>query len=159
MNKIIEISNLKKSYGDIKAVNGIDFYVEEASLFAFLGVNGAGKSTTIDMLCTHLTPDGGQVLIDGKVLGKDDDKIRAQIGIVFQDNILDKLLTVRENIACRGALYGLKGKELKEAVEKSAEVAGTQEFIDRPYGKLSGGQRRRADIARACEYPQNTVFG
>ncbi len=102
LGKIIEAEGLKKSYGEIEAVKGIDFYVDKGTLFSFLGPNGAGKSTTIDMISTLLRPDAGDVVIDGKKLGKDDDGIRASIGIVFQDSILDPLLTVRENHKVRG---------------------------------------------------------
>ncbi len=158
MEKIIEVEHLKKSYGSVQAVKGIDFYVERGSLFAFLGPNGAGKSTTIDMIATLLSPDAGTITIDGKTVGKDDAAIRGLIGIVFQDNLLDKLLTVKENIATRGTFYGLSGTELKTAVDKAAKAAGVEEFINRPYGKLSGGQRRRADIARALVNTPKILF-
>ncbi|ROR31838.1 multidrug/hemolysin transport system ATP-binding protein [Mobilisporobacter senegalensis] len=149
MDNIIEIKGLKKSYGNVKAVNGIDFYVEPGTLFAFLGPNGAGKSTTIDMISTLLEPDEGEILIDGYTLGKDDSKIRSVLGIVFQDSLLDNLLTVKENLMTRGNLYEINTKELKKSVEYATECTGVKDFLDRPYGKLSGGQRRRADIARA----------
>ncbi|GAA4297667.1 ATP-binding cassette domain-containing protein [Anaerocolumna aminovalerica] len=149
MEKIIEITGLKKSYGDVKAVKGIDFYVEKGSLFAFLGPNGAGKSTTIDMISTLLKPDEGKVIIDGHILGKEDDKIRSIIGIVFQDNLLDRLLTVKENMMIRGSFYNLSKEELRAAVNHAVKSANVESFLNRPYGKLSGGQRRRADIARA----------
>lgn len=158
MNKIVEVKSLVKSYKDVKAVKGIDFYVEEGKLFAFLGPNGAGKSTTIDMICTYLTPDSGEIIVDGCKVGKDDNEIRKKIGIVFQDNILDPILTVRENITLRGSFYGLKGKELKEAVDKACATVSITEFMDRPYGKLSGGQRRRADIARALVNTPKILF-
>lgn len=148
MDKIIEVSGLKKSYDLVEAVKGIDFYVERGSLFAFLGPNGAGKSTTIDIISTLLEPDDGSIVIDGYTLGKEDDKIRSIIGIVFQDNLLDHELTVRENLLIRGGLYGLKSS-LTESLNYAAKVTNINDFIDRPYGKLSGGQRRRADIARA----------
>lgn len=149
MKKIIEVSGLKKSYGSIEAVKGIDFYVEEGSLFAFLGPNGAGKSTTIDILSTLLQPDGGRVAINGYQLGKDDNGIRSELGIVFQASLLDDLLTVKENLMCRGGLYGLKGRELQKRMEYAIEHTEVLSFLDQPYGKLSGGQKRRADIARA----------
>lgn len=149
MEKIIEVKGLSKSYGPVKAVKGIDFYVEKGSLFAFLGPNGAGKSTTIDMLCTFLEPDGGSAVVNGYELGKEDDKIRRSIGTVFQDGVLDGLLTVEENLKMRGSLYELKGAALSEAVKKAAYSSGVSDLLKRRYGKLSGGQRRRADIARA----------
>ena len=158
MKNIIEVKNLYKSYGAVRAVQDISFAVEEGSLFAFLGANGAGKSTTIDMLCTLLKPDSGQATIDGYILGQDDDKIRSVIGIVFQDHILDSLLTVRENLITRAHFYGLKGASLDEAVQKAASTAEALEFLNRPYGKLSGGQKRRADIARALVNTPRILF-
>lgn len=158
MERIIEVSGLKKAFGDVKAVDGIDFYVEKGKLFAFLGPNGAGKSTTVNMLCTALMPDEGIVSINGFLLGQQDADIRRSIGVVFQNGYLDNLLTVKENLMIRGSLYGLSGNTLKQAVEHAAEVAMVTEFIQRPYGSLSGGQRRRADIARALINTPKILF-
>lgn len=155
---VIEVKNLSKSYGHIKAVDNIGFYVEEGTLFAFLGPNGAGKSTTIDMLCTFLKPDGGEAVVNGFTLGANDEKIRGTIGTVFQDGVLDRLLTIEENLKVRGGLYGLNGKELVDAVKSAAEAAGVTELLKRQYGKLSGGQRRRADIARALMNTPKILF-
>ena len=149
MDKIIEITGLKKSFGSLEAVKGIDFYVEKGSFFAFLGTNGAGKSTTIDIIDTLLKPDGGEVVVDGYILGKEDDKIRSILGTVFQYNVLDNLLTVKENLMIRGNFYYSNKNDLLAAVDYAAQSTGVTEYLDRPYGKLSGGQRRRADIARA----------
>lgn len=149
LDKIIEVTGLEKSFGEVKAVKGIDFYVDKGTLFAFLGPNGAGKSTTIDIISTLLEPDRGSVMIDGFTLGKEDDKIRSELGIVFQNSVLDDLLTVEENLMIRGGLYRLDKQALKSAVQYAAECTGVTTFLNRPYGKLSGGQRRRADIARA----------
>ncbi len=157
-NRIIEVKGLKKSYGKVEAVKSLSFYVESGKLFAFLGPNGAGKSTTIDIITTFLQKDSGDVTIDGLTLGKDDNKIRNIIGAVFQDNMLDDLLTVRENILMRGSLYGLKGEALKNAADKAIAAAEVQEFQNRRYGKLSGGQRRRADIARALVNTPKILF-
>jgi len=158
MEKIIEVTNLRKYYGDVKAVDGIDFYVEKGAFFAFLGPNGAGKSTTINMLCTFMKPDSGEAAIDGASLGRADDRIRSSIGVVFQDHLLDALLTVRENLTVRGSLYGLRGETLKKACEAAAAAVNAGEFLDRPYGKLSGGQKRRADIARALVHAPKILF-
>jgi len=158
MEKTIEITGLKKSYGEVRAVKGISFYVEKGKLFAFLGPNGAGKSTTINIISTALEPDEGQVSINGHTLGADDNRIRASIGVVFQESLLDPLLTVRENLLTRGSFYGLDKKDLKEAVDKAARQTGVEEFLDRPYGKLSGGQRRRSDIARALVNTPEILF-
>ncbi len=158
LSKIIEVSGLRKSYGDVHAVKGLDFYIESGKIFAFLGPNGAGKSTTIDIICTFLKPDSGRVVVDGHVLGEEDNAIRSVIGAVFQDSLLDSLLTVRENLEIRGGFYGLRGRALRDAVENAARVAGVYEILKRPYGKLSGGQQRRCDIARALVHTPKILF-
>ena len=158
MENIIEVSGLKKRYGDVLAVKGIDFSVEKGKLFAFLGPNGAGKSTTINMLCTLLEMDEGKVLINNYDLKKEKDKIRQSIGVVFQDSLLDPILTVRENLLMRAGFYYSSQVKKKEAVVRAAKAADVLDFIDRPYGKLSGGQRRRADIARALLNTPKLLF-
>ena len=149
MEKVIEVNKLRKNYGSLVAVKDISFYVERGKLFSFLGPNGAGKSTTIDTLCTLLDFDGGEVVIDGFDLRRNEQDIRQIIGVVFQDNMLDALLTIRENLMLRAGLYTSDKSKIKKAVTDAMQLAELSEFIDRPYGKLSGGQRRRADIARA----------
>lgn len=156
--KMIEVKNLKKSYGKVEAVKDLSFYVEQGKLFAFLGPNGAGKSTTINIITTFLSKDSGEVIVDGLRLGQEDNKIREIIGAVFQDNVLDENLTVRENMTVRGSLYGLRGEKLKNAVNKAIKSAEVEDFQNRKYGKLSGGQRRRADIARALVNTPKVLF-
>lgn len=158
MEKIIEVSGLHKSYGQVHAVRGIDFYVERGKLFALLGPNGAGKSTTIDIICTFLRQDEGTVTVDGNVLGKDDGSIRNSIGVVFQDSLLDSLLTVEENLRIRGGFYGLSGDKLKEAIEFASVNTGITDLLKRRYGKLSGGQKRRCDVARALLNTPKVLF-
>ena len=162
MEKIIEVNSLVKSYfvkgKEVKAVKGIDFYVEKGTMFSFLGKNGAGKSTTIDILCTLLEPDGGKVVINGFELGKNDFEIRKSIGIVFQRSLLDPMLSVYENLKIRGSFYNFPRKKLKERIEAVTEIAQLGEFLHRPYEKLSGGQRRRADIARALINTPQILF-
>lgn len=157
-NKIIEVRQLQKSYKDVKAVNGIDFYVEEGELFAFLGLNGAGKSTTIDMLCTFLKPDRGSIKINNYEVGKDDEKIKSLVGVVFQESVLDELLTVKENLITRSKLYNMSKDEFNKNLEEIADITGIREIINRQYRKLSGGQRRRVDIARALINKPNILF-
>ena len=156
--RCIEVQGLRKAYGPVEAVRGIDFYVERGKVFAFLGPNGAGKSTTIDALCTLLRPDSGHVTVAGCELGRQDSDIRARIGVVFQDSVLDRLLTVRENLATRARFYGLAHKEMGGALQTAIAAADIGDFADRPYGKLSGGQRRRADIARALVNTPEILF-
>jgi len=162
VEKIIEVSSLVKSYivqrKEIKAVKGINFYVEKGTMFSFLGKNGAGKSTTIDILCTLLEPDAGKVIINGYELGKNDFEIRKSIGIVFQRSLLDSMLSVYENLKIRGRFYNFTKKKLKERIEAVTEIAQLKEFLHQPYEKLSGGQRRRADIARALINTPQILF-
>ena len=146
---IITVNGFEKSYGDFKAVKGISFKVEEGSLFAFLGPNGAGKSTTIDTLCTLLACQKGDITISGYKLGKDDKKIRESIGVVFQQSLLDGSLSVKENLLLRGSFYNLSSSELKSRIADVAHFTGLESFLNKKYGRLSGGQVRRADIARA----------
>lgn len=149
MGNIIEIRNLKKSYGDIKAVNDISFNVREGELFAFLGQNGAGKSTTISVICGRLLKDGGSVIINGKDLDREIENIKSDIGVVFQNSVLDKPLTVKDNLSSRASLYGIHGKELDRRLKELSDLLELDELMKRTLGKLSGGQKRRIDIARA----------
>ena len=149
MDNIIEIKNLKKSFGSVKAVNDLSFTVKEGELFAFLGINGAGKSTTINIMCAQLEKDGGSVTIDGKTLEDEPTEIKKKIGVVFQSSVLDKSLSVLDNLESRAALYGITGSAFKKRLAELSQMFELDEIIKRPVGKLSGGQRRRADIARA----------
>ena len=146
---VIEVKNLVKKYNEHLAVNGINFEVKEGELFAFLGENGAGKSTTINILCTILEKTAGDVKICGHELGREDDLIRKEIGIVFQNSVLDDKLTVKENLFTRGSYYGLTKKEIEERLKSFYEKFELEEIMKRKYEKLSGGQRRRVDIVRA----------
>ena len=158
MKKIIEVENFTKSYGDVHAVRGISFFVEEGKLFSFLGPNGAGKSTTIDTLCTLMDYDSGKITVSGYDLRKDAQAVRQNIGVVFQDSVLDGLLTVRENLTIRAGLYAKRKSDIKAMVNDAASVIDLSEFMGRPYGKLSGGQRRRADIAAALLHKPKILF-
>lgn len=158
MEKIITVDRLKKSYGNVKAVNDISFYVEEGSLFSFLGTNGAGKSTTISIILTLLEQDAGSVQVNGFNVGEADDQIRKEIGVVFQDSLMDPLLTVQENLDVRGSFYGMTKIERYAAIEYVAKITDLMAFLNRPYGKLSGGERRRTDIARALIHKPNILI-
>lgn len=149
MKNIIEVKNLVKNYKQVEAVKDISFCVEEGSFFAFLGVNGAGKSTTINILCTVLEKTSGELSIGGFDLDSDKDKIRSLIGIVFQNSVLDKQLTVKENLLSRAAYYGFARKQANQRIRELSEIFSLEEIIDRRYCRLSGGQKRRVDIARA----------
>ena len=149
MKNIIEISHLSKSFGDIKAVQDLSFCVREGELFAFLGTNGAGKSTTINILCGQLPKDGGTVVIDSADLDRNLEQIKRIIGAVFQNSVLDAPLSVYDNLQSRAALYGLTGAAFKKRLTELSEMLEFKELLKRPVGKLSGGQRRRIDVARA----------
>lgn len=149
MDNIMEISHLHKSFGEVKAVQDLNFCVKKGELFAFLGVNGAGKSTTINIMCGELRKDSGSVRICGADLDKEPDSIRRKLGVVFQSSVLDKDLSVRDNLRSRAALYGIHGKAFEKRLEELTELLDFSDLLKRPLGKLSGGQRRRIDIARA----------
>lgn len=149
MKNVIEIQDLNKSFGEIRAVRDLSFCVKEGELFAFLGVNGAGKSTTINILCGQLAKDGGNVLINGKDLDRDAMSIKRDLGVVFQQSVLDASLSVYDNLESRASLYGIVGKDFSKRLDTLAELLDFKELLKRTVGKLSGGQRRRVDIARA----------
>ena len=149
MENIIEIEHLHKSFGEVKAVQDLSFRVKEGELFAFLGVNGAGKSTTISVMCGQLQKDSGSVCVCGKSTDGNMDSIKRELGVVFQNSVLDKPLTVRDNLQSRAALYGITGKEFEQRLSELAKLLDFENLLGRTVGKLSGGQRRRIDIARA----------
>ena len=146
---IIEIEHLNKSFGDLKAVNDITFRVKKGEFFSFLGVNGAGKSTTISIMSGTLTKDSGKVIINGFDVETDIKKITGTIGVVFQFSHLDSVLTTYDNLRSRAALYNITGAKFKERLEYLTNLLELKDILKRPIGKLSGGQRRRVDIARA----------
>ena len=149
MENIIEIQHLCKSFGDVKAVQDLSFRVKKGELFAFLGINGAGKSTTIHIMCGQLEKDGGTVIIDGMDLDHRVDSVKRELGVVFQNSVLDQALTVRQNLESRAALYGIHGEEFRTRLAELAKLLDFENLLKRTVGKLSGGQRRRIDIARA----------
>ena len=149
MGNVIEIQHLYKSFGPVKAVQDLSFRVKEGELFAFLGVNGAGKSTTINSLCGQLRKDGGSVKINGFEPTENPEKVKRALGVVFQNSVLDKALTVYENLESRAALYGIHGRAFKDRLQELSGMLGFGDLLRRTVGKLSGGQRRRIDIARA----------
>lgn len=156
---MIEVKNLSKTYDNkVLAVDDISFTVDDSEIFAFLGENGAGKTTTINILCTMLRKDKGEVKINGFDLDKEDAAIRKSIGVVFQGSYLDDRLTVAENLAARGMLYGYSAKEIKERISSVSQRLNMESYIKRRYGQLSGGQKRRADIARAILHTPKLLF-
>lgn len=158
MEPIIQVTHLKKYFKDVKAVDDISFTVEKGELFGFLGVNGAGKTTTIQMLTTLFPPTEGEVSICNLKLGKANEQIKHHIGVVAQNNRLDKRLTVQENLLLRGGLYQHNRKVLKENLARVSEILTLTDVLKRPYGKLSGGQKRRAEIAAALMHTPEILF-
>ena len=149
MKNIIEISGLTKAFGKHTAVDGVSFSVKEGELFAFLGINGAGKSTTINIICQTLMRDEGEVIIDGVSIDDGGAELKRKLGIVFQSSVLDKPLSVRDNLKSRAALYGIIGADFEKRLVELTELLDLSDLLDRTLSKLSGGQRRRIDIARA----------
>lgn len=158
MNEIIKVNGLKKYFHEVKAVDDVSFCVEQGETFGFLGINGAGKSTTINMLCTLFPATTGEVSICGYQIGKDDEKIRRHIGVVWQNNCLDERMSVKENLYIRGSLYGLGGNALRNRIDEIGEKLQLKDIYQRRYGKLSGGQKRRCEIAAALINAPKVLF-
>lgn len=146
---IIEISELCKSFGEVKAVQNLSFKVKKGELFAFLGENGAGKSTTINIICGQLSKDSGNVRVNDLDIDKEEAQIKGSLGVVFQSSLLDSALSVYDNLQSRAALYGITGNDFKARLDELSDLLKFKDILKRPIGKLSGGQRRRIDIARA----------
>lgn len=149
MKNSIEIEGLNKHFGDIHAVQDLSFHVQEGELFAFLGVNGAGKSTTISILCGQLQKDSGRVTVCGENIDHSMAAVSRRLGVVFQNSVLDSALSVQDNLRSRAALYGITGAAFRQRLAELCELLELSPLLGRAVGKLSGGQRRRVDIARA----------
>ncbi len=158
MDEIIRVSKLTKHFADVKAVDDISFSVKRGELFGYLGINGAGKSTTINMLCTLYAPDGGQVEICGTELGKDNNSIRSKLGVVFQHNTMDALLSVKQNLLSRAYLYEKDASIIQRNLDMVCDTLDIGSLLDRQYRKLSGGQKRRCEIARAIMNQPEILF-
>lgn len=149
MDNIIEIKNLHKSFGEVHAVNNLSINVKKGQLFAFLGLNGAGKSTTISIMCGQQTKDSGEIVINGTNLDEDLNKVKSEIGIVFQFSVLDKVLSVYDNLKSRASLYGLNKTQFSQRLNELDKLLNIKPLLKRAFGKLSGGEKRRVDFARA----------
>ncbi len=155
---VLKITDLTKRYGDFTAVDSISFEAKQGELLGFLGVNGAGKTTTINMLSTLLKPDGGSAEVCGETLGKNDEAIRRKIGIVYQQNCLDDILTVKENLMCRGILHGASKAQAKRRLDELCEMLSMSDLLKKRYATLSGGQKRRCEIAAALMHTPELLF-
>jgi len=145
---IITVENLTKKFGDITAVDEISFEIEEGTIFGFLGPNGAGKTTTINILCTLMSPTSGKAYIDGHDCMKESSEVRNKIGIVFQDNTLDKELTAYENLLFHSYLYNVPKSERKKRIDDALNFVGLYERKNDQVKKFSGGMKRRLEVAR-----------
>ena len=160
LEKIIEVKGLSKRFGDVQAVKDIDFHVNAGQLFAFLGPNGAGKSTTIDIICTLLQADSGEVTINGFTIGKDDFAIRSNIGVVFQTNLLDKLLTVKENLEVRGSFYGLSKSEWEPAFLQSDRGCRSNGIFGQAVRKVVRGAEAASRYREGFDqHAKDSLFG
>lgn len=146
---MVKVENLTVNYGNFVAVDDISFNIKKGELFAFLGTNGAGKTTSINVLCGLKTKQQGKVFINGKDIDVSLKDIKKDIAIVFQNNVLDTLLTVKENLLTRAKLYELPNEKLKENLDYLVEKLDLKDILNKRYGNLSGGQKRKADVAKA----------
>lgn len=146
--KILNIQNVSKSYGQTKALNDVSFHVEQGSFVGLLGENGAGKSTLLNIIAGYIQQDTGSVYYNDQRLSESV-KNKSELGIVFQNSVLDKNLSVLENLYVRGSLYSLNKSELKSRIEQLTQEFELEPILKQRYGTLSGGQRRKVDIARA----------
>jgi multidrug/hemolysin transport system ATP-binding protein len=149
MEEVLKITNVSKCFGKIKAVNNISFKVKKGEMFAYLGVNGAGKSTTISMICGTLKKDSGSIFVCGEDINKNSNYIKNKVGVVFQNSVLDQTLSVYDNLKYRASLYDITGNEFKKRFEELSKMFELNEIRNQKVKTLSGGQRRRVDIARA----------
>ena len=154
----IEVEGLVKRFRTVRAVDGLSFEVPDGELFAFLGANGAGKSTTIGCLTTLLRADAGTMRVAGHDVAGSPDLVRSAIGVVFQQSLMDDMLTVRENLTMRATMSRVPSRRVAARIAELAELIDLSDFLTRPYGRLSGGQRRRADIARALLHEPAILF-
>jgi ABC-2 type transport system ATP-binding protein len=155
---IIEVKNLEHNYGDFKAVNDVSFSVRAGEIFSFLGPNGAGKSTVINILITLLHPQKGSVRIAGYDLATQPGEIRRSIGIVFQDETLDRDLTVWETLEFHGRLYSLPKTERRERIEDMIRLVELEDKRNIRTRHLSGGMKRRLEIARGLMTRPKVLF-
>lgn len=157
-NPIIKVKNLYKSFDKVKAVNGISFEVNRQDLFAFIGQNGAGKSTTINMIANLLKPDQGEIELFGLNYEQNANEIKQKIAFVFQDSLLDKLLTVQENLLLRASLFNISKNKALSKIQEFAKRFDFEKILNHRYGKLSGGQRRKIDIVNSLISEPEIIF-
>jgi ABC-2 type transport system ATP-binding protein len=154
----IEVAGLRKSFGDVDAVRGVEFEVATGEVFGFLGPNGAGKTTTINMLCTLAKPTGGSARVAGYDVVRERDDVRRHIGLVFQDPTLDGYLSAVQNLRLHAELYGVESALVPARMRQVLDMVGLWERRDAPVKTFSGGMRRRLEIARGLMHSPRVLF-
>jgi ABC-2 type transport system ATP-binding protein len=154
----IEIKELRKSFGENKAVDGVSFNVAQGEIFSLLGPNGAGKTTTISMLSCLLRPDSGEALILGHSLRKDPQGVKSVLGVVPQEIALYEDLSARENLAFWGKMYGLRGAALQARIDEVLEIIGLADRAKERIKKYSGGMKRRVNIGVALLHKPQVIY-
>ncbi|MDK2915709.1 MAG: type transport system ATP-binding protein [Euryarchaeota archaeon] len=157
-DEIIEVRDLEHAFGDFTAVRGISFTVRRGEIFSFLGPNGAGKSTTINILTTLLPLQKGTVRVAGYDVAREPRKVRAAIGIVFQEDVLDRDLTVRETMEFHGRIYGIPREERRRRIDDLLRIVELESKLDERTKNLSGGMKRRLQIARGLMTQPEVLF-
>jgi len=158
VNAVVETRGLRKAYGKIEAVRGIDLEVQPGEIFGFLGPNGAGKTTTISILCTLVRKTGGEARVAGIDVDADPAAVRKRIGLVFQDPSLDAQLTARENLELHGQIYGVPGRERKQRIDELLAFVGLADRAGSLVQTFSGGMKRRLEIARGLLHQPSVLF-
>ncbi len=156
--KAVEVRGLRKSYGEIEAVKGVDFDVAVGETFGFLGPNGAGKSTTIKILCTLAKATGGSASVAGFDVTKERDQVRRNIGLVFQDTTLDSYLSAEQNLRFHAELYGMPRESVQPRLQQVMEMVGLWERRASKVLTFSGGMKRRLEIARGLMHSPRVLF-
>jgi len=155
---MLEVRGLAKTFGTLKAVNGVSFSVDDGKTVGLLGPNGAGKTTTVSMICGLIRPDSGEVLLDGQVLSGDSDPLKRRVGLVPQEIALYDELSARDNLRFFGALYGLSRSELAPRIDSSLKLVGLSDRIGDRVKTFSGGMKRRLNLAAALLHDPQTLI-
>src|SRR5512135_613734 len=158
MAPILEVQNLVKKYGDVAAVDGVSFAIEEGEIFSLLGPNGAGKTTTISVLSCLLQPTSGDAIIGGHSVTRESMQVREVIGVVPQDIALYNMLSARENLVFWGRMYGMSGTALKQRVDEVLEQIGLTGKADAKVETYSGGMKRRVNIGVGLLHKPRILF-
>ena len=147
MSAVLEVKSLRKEFGDLTAVDGISFDIQEGEIFGFLGPNGAGKTTSISMICGLLTPTAGEIFVEGVSILKNPREVKKRLGVVPQEVAIYEELSARENLSFWGGIFGMRGGDLNSRVDELLEQVGLEERAKEPTKNFSGGMKRRLNLA------------